>query len=82
MNIHMNTSEEKTRPDEEKIGLKRLFRSNRDYVLAGVAGGLGEYFNIDPVIIRVIFVFLGIFSGGTFLLGYIILVLIIPRESS
>lgn len=82
MNIHMNTSEEKTRPDEEKIGLKRLFRSNRDYVLAGVAGGLGEYFNIDPVIIRVIFVFLGIFSGGTFLLGYIILVLIIPREPS
>lgn len=71
----MNTSDEKTGP-------KRLYRSNKDYALAGIAGGLGEYFNIDPVIIRVLFVFLTVFTGGMFLLGYLVLIFVIPREPS
>lgn len=71
----MNTSEEKTGP-------KRLFRSSKDYAIAGIAGGLGEYFNIDPVIIRVVFVFFAVFTGGVFILGYLILIFVIPKELS
>lgn len=41
----------------------RLYRSSTDKVLAGVCGGLGDYFNIDPTIIRVIYVLLTVFSG-------------------
>ena len=38
---------------------RRLYRSSRERMLCGVAGGVGEYFNIDPVLVRVGFVFLG-----------------------
>lgn len=65
---------------ENETEFRRLYRSKGDYVLAGIAGGLGEYFKIDPVIIRVIFVLFGVFSGGVFLLGYLVLILIIPRD--
>lgn len=57
----------------------RLYRSNRDKVIGGVAGGLGDYLNIDPVIIRVLFVLLAIF-GGSGVLVYIILWIAIPAE--
>ena len=40
----------------------RLYRSSTDKVLAGVCGGLGDYFNIDPTIIRIIYVLLTVFS--------------------
>ncbi|MCF8355372.1 MAG: PspC domain-containing protein, partial [Melioribacteraceae bacterium] len=39
----------------------RLYRSSQSKVIGGVSGGLGEYLNIDPVIIRIIFVLLTIF---------------------
>ena len=58
---------------------KRLFRSKKDRVLGGVCGGLGNYFNIDPVIIRVITVAL-FFAGLLGLLGYIIAWIIVPQE--
>ena len=50
---------------------KRLYKSNRNRVLCGVCGGLGEYFNVDPVIIRVLWV-LFTFAGGAGILAYII----------
>jgi len=59
----------------------RLYRSETNKVIAGVCGGLGDYFNIDPTIIRIIFVIITIF-GGSGILIYIILWLIIPSESS
>jgi phage shock protein C len=59
---------------------KRLYRSRNDRVVAGVCAGLGHYFNLDPVLIRVIAVVLGFMSFGTVLLLYLALALIIPLE--
>lgn len=59
---------------------KKLYRSKTNRVIAGVAGGLGEYFSIDPVIFRVLFVALA-FAGGSGLLLYIIGMLVIPEAS-
>lgn len=57
---------------------KRLYRSGRDRVLAGVAGGLGEYFDIDPVWFRIGFVVLAL-GGGSGVLIYLLMWLVIPR---
>lgn len=59
---------------------KRLQRSRTDRVIAGVCGGLGNYFNIDPVIIRVIVAILALSSFGTLALIYLAMALIIPLE--
>jgi phage shock protein C len=58
---------------------KRLYRSNSDRWLAGICGGLGQYFHLDPTLIRVIFVLFALAFGGGFL-AYVILWLIIPLE--
>jgi len=60
---------------------KRLYRSQRDRVIAGVCGGLGEYFQIDPTIIRIIFVVL-LVATGVFpvLLVYLVMAIIVPLE--
>lgn len=58
---------------------KRLYRSYTDKMLGGVCGGLGEYFDIDPVIIRVLFIVAVIFGGGG-ILAYIILWIVIPQK--
>ena len=57
----------------------RLTRSRTDRVVAGIAGGMGEYFAIDPVIVRIIWLLL-IFGGGTGILIYLICWLVIPEE--
>ncbi len=49
-------------------------------MIAGVAGGLGEYLNIDPTVIRVILVVAVFLSFGALILAYIILVFVIPLE--
>lgn len=56
---------------------KKLYRSKKDSVLFGVCGGLGEYFEVDSTIIRIIFVILTIWGGAGILL-YIIAILIMP----
>jgi phage shock protein PspC (stress-responsive transcriptional regulator) len=58
---------------------KHLYRSRDNRIIAGVAGGLGEYFAIDPVIIRIIFAVL-FFANGAGILIYILLWVIIPEE--
>jgi len=65
----------------KKETFKKLYRSETNRVLAGVAGGLGEYFQIDPTLIRLLFVLLTIFGGGGVLV-YIILWILIPNENS
>ncbi len=60
---------------------KKLYRSKSNRNLAGVCGGLGEYFNVDPVLVRIIFV-LTTFAGGPGLIAYILLALIMPEEGS
>lgn len=60
--------------------MKRLYRSNTNKVLAGVMGGFGEYANVDPVVIRAIYIILTVFSGVfPGLLTYFILMLVIPK---
>jgi len=59
--------------------MKRLYRSNNDVVIAGVCSGVAEYFNIDPVIVRILWAVMVIF-GGTGLLAYIICAIVIPKR--
>lgn len=56
---------------------KRVYRSRKEKMIAGVAGGLGEYFEIDPVILRIIFVVAAL-AGGWGVLAYILCWIIIP----
>ena len=58
---------------------KRLTRSRDDRWLAGICGGLGAYFGLDPTLIRVLFILFAFAVGGGFLL-YILLWIIIPLE--
>ncbi len=60
---------------------KRLYRSRKDKILGGVCGGIAEYFNIDPVIIRLLWILL-IFVGGSGILAYIIAWIIIPKQTN
>jgi phage shock protein PspC (stress-responsive transcriptional regulator) len=62
--------------------VKKLRRSNTDRVFLGVAGGLGQYFEVDPVLVRVVFVILAFFSGGLVILLYLLIALLIPQEGS
>ena len=57
---------------------KILYRSVTNRVILGVCGGLGEYFNIDPIIFRLIFILLS-FGGGSGIILYIILAFLIPK---
>jgi phage shock protein PspC (stress-responsive transcriptional regulator) len=56
---------------------KKLYRSSTDRVIAGVCGGLGEFFNIDPTLLRLMFVISAVCFGSGILL-YILAWLIIP----
>ncbi len=58
---------------------KKLYRSRQDRVFAGVCGGIGEYFDIDSSLVRILWVLL-ILGGGTGLLAYIICAIIIPES--
>ena len=60
--------------------MKRLYRSRTDTKIAGVCGGLAEYFNIDPTIVRLIFVILLLPGGLPGFLPYIIMWLIVPLK--
>jgi phage shock protein C len=59
--------------------VKRLYRSRTERVIWGICGGLGNYFNVDPVLIRVIAV-LTILFGGWGIIAYIILRFVVPLE--
>ncbi len=60
---------------------KRLYRDPDNSVISGVCGGLGAYFNIDPIIFRLLFVIL-LFAGGASLLLYVILWIVIPKAET
>jgi len=59
--------------------VKKLYRSRKYKVLGGVCGGLGEYLNVDPVLLRVVWAIF-FFAGGMGLLAYIIAWIIMPEE--
>jgi phage shock protein C len=58
---------------------KRLYRSRSERMLAGVCGGIGDYFDVDPTVIRLLFVVFALVIGGGILL-YIILLILVPLE--
>lgn len=60
--------------------IKRMYRSEKNKVLGGVCGGLGEYFNVDPVLIRILWVLFAL-AYGSGILAYIIAWLVIPKKS-
>lgn len=60
---------------------KRLYRSNRDSMLAGVCGGIAEYFDIDPTLVRLGWI-LFCAVGGSGIIAYIIAAIVIPRDSA
>ncbi|MBI2869328.1 MAG: PspC domain-containing protein [Chloroflexi bacterium] len=60
---------------------KRLYRNRTDRMVWGVCGGLARYFDIDPVIVRIVFVLL-IFANGIGVLAYIILAIVVPLEGT
>ncbi len=65
----------------EEVMEKRLYRSRSDRMIWGVCGGLAEYFDLDPTIVRVIMGLL-IFANGLGILAYIILAIVVPLEGS
>ena len=65
---------------KEVISLKKLYRSTQDKKLCGVCGGLAEYLDMDPTIIRLIWAILTVFAGMGILL-YIISALVIPTDN-
>lgn len=60
---------------------KKLYRSRKEKMIAGVCGGLAEYFNIDVTLVRIVVAILAVASFGTFLLAYILCVVIIPERT-
>lgn len=60
---------------------KKLVRSQKNRVIGGVAGGVAEYFDIDPILVRLVFVLLTIFGGSGVLL-YIIAWIVIPEAGA
>jgi phage shock protein PspC (stress-responsive transcriptional regulator) len=57
---------------------KKLYRSSEDKKIAGVCGGLGDYFDIDPTIIRLIWVSL-VLAAGSGLIAYLLAWIIVPE---
>ena len=61
--------------------MKRLMRSRNNRTICGVCGGLGEYLNIDPVIIRLFWVIFCFISAGMGIFVYFIAAAVIPEKS-
>jgi len=59
---------------------KRLTRSRENRILAGVMGGIGEFFGVDPVIIRLGYLLLTVFTGFVpGIVGYLLAILVVPE---
>jgi phage shock protein PspC (stress-responsive transcriptional regulator)/predicted membrane protein len=65
--------------DAPQPGVRRLTRSSSDKLIGGVAGGLGRYFGVDPILFRIAFVVLT-FAGGVGVLAYIGLLAFVPAD--
>ena len=65
----------------ESLKGKKLYRSKKNRMIAGICGGIGEYFGIDPTLVRVLWVLLTLVSMGILgILAYIIMWIIIPEK--
>lgn len=61
------------------VETKRLYRSRSERMISGVCGGLAQYLNLDPTLIRLLFVITAIF-GGPGLIVYIVMLFVVPEE--
>jgi phage shock protein C len=61
---------------------KRLYRSRDDRMIWGVCGGIARYFDIDPVVVRVVAIVLLVFTAGAAIIAYILAAIIVPLETS
>ncbi len=61
---------------------KKLYRSRSNRLIGGVCGGLGDFFGVDPTIVRLVFVLGALFGLGSFILLYIIMLFIVPEEGA
>ncbi|MBN1915779.1 PspC domain-containing protein [Candidatus Dojkabacteria bacterium] len=77
----MKNKTEKTSKQGQSTSPGALCRSEVNKIIGGVSGGLGEYFGIDPSIVRIVFILVTLF-GGSGILIYIILWIIIPSEEN
>jgi phage shock protein PspC (stress-responsive transcriptional regulator) len=59
--------------------VKKLYRSKKNRMIAGVCGGIAEYFSLDPIIVRLITLLLVLSAGGG-LIAYIIAWIVVPEE--
>ena len=78
--VEAETGQTKVVEEPEKSGKKKLTRSRTDKKILGVCGGIAEYLNLDPTLVRIAFVVGVIGSGGPFVLGYLALAIIMPKE--
>jgi len=58
---------------------KRLYRS-KNRMISGVCGGIAEYFNIDPTVVRLVWALITLGSLGLGIVGYIIAMVVIPEQ--
>lgn len=66
---------------EEQNPIKRLYRSRTDRVFAGIFGGIGERFRVDPVMLRLIWILVTVFTGLVpGIIAYIFAIFIIPEK--
>ena len=64
-----------------KTELKKLYRSKNNRVISGILGGIGEYLNVDPVVIRIAFVAIAVFTGFVpGIIFYLVALAIIPNK--
>ncbi len=61
---------------------KRAVRSRTDRMLAGVCGGLAQYFGVESKMVRLLAIVLGLVTGGAAIIGYIILMVVMPEEDA
>ena len=62
--------------------MNRLYRSKKERMLGGVCGGLGEYLDVDPTVVRLVWVVVTVISMGIGILGYLLAWIIIPEEET
>jgi len=61
--------------------MKRFYKSKENKVFAGIIGGIGEYFNIDPVILRIVWIVIVVFTGFMpGIIAYIIAIFVVPDK--
>lgn len=61
---------------------RKLYRSRRERMISGVCGGIAEYFDIDPTLVRLITVVLALVSFGTAIIVYLVMSIVVPEEGA